>query len=104
MVRGQPEVAADLRAVAAAAERRLGPEGLGQITTASAAEAAAPSREGLAGIGRAVAVMREGQRAYSGDHDRLFQPKVITQSGDHDHLPRVRRGRGWGREQYGRRL
>lgn len=32
--------------------------------------------------------------AYSGDHDRLFQPKVITQSGDHDHLPRVGLGRG----------
>ncbi|MFC7555549.1 hypothetical protein ACFQU7_29950 [Pseudoroseomonas wenyumeiae] len=42
--------------------------------------------------------------AYSGDHDRLFQPKVITQSGDHDHLPRVGLGRGWGRERYGRRL
>jgi hypothetical protein len=25
--------------------------------------------------------------AYSGDHDRLIQPKVITQSGDPDHLP-----------------
>jgi ATP-dependent exoDNAse (exonuclease V) alpha subunit len=63
VVRGQPEVAAELRAVAAAAEQRLGPQGVNQSLTAEAAEAATPSREGLAGIGRAVAAMREGQRA-----------------------------------------
>ncbi|MCG7363736.1 Ti-type conjugative transfer relaxase TraA [Roseomonas sp. ACRSG] len=60
VVRGQPEVVAELRAVAAAAEQRLGPQGVEQSLTA---KAAAPSREGLAGISRAVAAMRDGQRA-----------------------------------------
>ena len=43
--------------------------------------------------------------AYSGDPDRLIQPKVIMQAGDRDHLPP---GKGWqvagAKEKCGRRL
>jgi Ti-type conjugative transfer relaxase TraA len=92
VVRGQPEVAAELRAVAAAAERRLGPEGLGQITTASAAEAAAPSREGLSGVGRAMAAMREGQRAVE-TQERV---QARSQEAEQQRLG-IRRGPGLGR-------
>jgi IS5 family transposase len=54
---------------------------------------------------RLVAGLMYLQHAYSGDPDRLFQPKVITQSGDHDHLPRIGAWQGDGAgEQYGRRL
>jgi Ti-type conjugative transfer relaxase TraA len=92
VVRGQPEVAAELRAVAAAAERRLGPEGLGQITTASAAEAAAPSREGLSGVGRAMAAMREGQRAV----ETQERAQARSQEAEQQRLG-IRRGPGLGR-------
>ena len=62
-------------------------------TVQSRAEAEAELR---GQISRIFAARRRvyGSPAYSGDHDRLFQPKVITQSGDHDHLPRVGLGRG----------
>ncbi|MFC7557341.1 hypothetical protein ACFQU7_41650 [Pseudoroseomonas wenyumeiae] len=91
MVRGQPEVAAELRAVAAAVERRLGPQGVEQSLTAKAAEAATPSREGLAGVGRAVAAMREGHRAVQAQ-DRA---QARQQESQRQRLG-VRRGPGMG--------
>ncbi|MBO1077761.1 hypothetical protein [Roseomonas haemaphysalidis] len=58
----QPEVAAELRAVAEAAERRLGAQAVGQDNTAGAGSATL-SPEGLAGIGRAVSAVRDAQQA-----------------------------------------
>jgi hypothetical protein len=92
VARQQPEVAAELRAVVAAAERRLGPQGVEQSLTAKAAEAAAPSREGLAGIGRAVAATREGQRAVE-TQERV---QARSQEAQQQRLG-IRRGQGLGR-------
>ncbi|MCG7360601.1 Ti-type conjugative transfer relaxase TraA [Roseomonas sp. ACRSG] len=93
VVRGQPEVAAELRAVATAAEQRLGPQqGVEQSLTAKAAEAAVPSREGLAGVGRAVAAMRDGQRAVE-TQERV---QARSQAAEQQRLG-VRRGPGLGR-------
>ena len=92
MVRGQPEVAAELRAVAAAAEQRLGPQGVEQSLSAKAAEAATPSREGLAGVARAVAAMREGQRAVQAQ-ERI---QARSQEAEQQRLG-IRRGPGLGR-------
>ncbi|USQ74216.1 IS3 family transposase (plasmid) [Roseomonas mucosa] len=59
---------------------------------------------GRYGSPRVHATLR-AQGAYSGDPDRLIQPKVIMQSGDRDHLPS---GEGWqvagAKEKCGRRL
>ncbi|MBC9179114.1 Ti-type conjugative transfer relaxase TraA [Pseudoroseomonas ludipueritiae] len=92
VVRRQPEVAAELRAVAAAAEQRLRPQGVEQSLTAKAAEAVAPSRKGLAGIGRAVAVLREGQRAVEAQ-ERI---QARTQEAEQQRLG-IRRAPGLGR-------
>jgi Ti-type conjugative transfer relaxase TraA len=90
-VQSRPEVAAELRAVAEAAERRLGPKGTGQITTAGLAEAAARPREGLAGISRAMEAMRDGQRAVQAQ-DRA---QARQQESQRQRLG-VRRGLGMG--------
>ncbi|WP_233560299.1 hypothetical protein [Teichococcus wenyumeiae] len=78
--------------MAAAAERRLGPQGVEQSLTAKAAEAAAPSREGLAGVGRAVAAMREGQRAVQAQE----RVQARSQAAEQQRLG-IRRGPGLGR-------
>jgi Ti-type conjugative transfer relaxase TraA len=91
VVQSQPEVAAELQAVAEAAERRLGPQGVGQTIPAKAAKAAVPSREGLAGINRAVAALREGQRAVQA------QERVQTRSQEAEQQRLgIRRGLGRG--------
>jgi Ti-type conjugative transfer relaxase TraA len=92
VVRGQPEVAAELQAVTVAAEQRLGPQGVEQRLTADAAEAAAPLRAGLAGISRAVAVLREGQRAVE-TQERV---QARSQAAEQQRLG-IRRGPGLGR-------
>jgi Ti-type conjugative transfer relaxase TraA len=92
VVRRQPEVVAELRAVAAAAEQRLGPQGVEQSLTAGAAEAAAPLREGLAGVARAVVAMREGQRAV----EALERVQARSQEVEQQRLG-IRRAPGLGR-------
>lgn len=67
-VLAKPGVEAELRAVMEAATRRLGEGRVGELVRGArgAHEEPGPGqREGLAGIGRAVAAMGEGQRAHS---------------------------------------
>jgi Ti-type conjugative transfer relaxase TraA len=89
-VQSRPEIAAEMRAVAEAAERLLGPDGLSQARTAGPAEAAQP-REGLAGISRAMEAMRDGQRAVQAQ-DRA---QARQQEGQRQQLG-LRRGPGMG--------
>ncbi|MFC7557578.1 hypothetical protein ACFQU7_43210 [Pseudoroseomonas wenyumeiae] len=65
---------------------------MGQGLTAEAAEAAALSREGLAGVGRAVAAVREGQRAVE-MQERI---QARSQAAEQQRLG-IRRGPGLGR-------
>jgi hypothetical protein len=58
----RPEVAKELRAVTEGAEQRLGALGQGSAVRGTAG-AAAQSREGLAGINRAVEAVRDAERA-----------------------------------------
>ncbi|MFC7555987.1 BID domain-containing protein [Pseudoroseomonas wenyumeiae] len=53
--------------------------GVEQSLTAKAAEAATSSREGLAGVGRAVAALREGQRAVEAQERVQAQPQEAEQ-------------------------
>jgi hypothetical protein len=82
-------VVAELRAVAAAAEQRLGPAGWGQITIAGSGEVTTQAREGLVGIGRAVVAMRDGQRAVEARDYAQAQKQEAQQQ-----RLGIRRGRG----------
>jgi hypothetical protein len=89
VVRQQPAVVAELRAVAAAAEQRLGPAGWGQITITGSGEVTTQAREGLVGIGRAVVAMRDGQRAVEARDYAQAQKQEAQQQ-----RLGIRRGRG----------
>jgi len=65
-VESRPAVAAELRAVMDAAGKRLGEDGVRDLVRGARAAGGGPeAREGLAGIGRALAVSGEGQRAHA---------------------------------------
>jgi glutamate dehydrogenase/leucine dehydrogenase len=83
-------VVAELRAVAEAAEQRLGPAGLGQITIAGSGEVTTQAREGLVGIGRAVVAMRDRQRAVEAREAAQAQKQEAQQQ----QRLGIRRGRG----------
>jgi Ti-type conjugative transfer relaxase TraA len=89
-VEARPEVAKELRAVAEAAERRLGAQWVGQVSSAAGtAKAAAQPREGLAGISRAVGAMRDGQRAV----EEQERTRAWSKEAEQQKLG-IRRGRG----------
>ncbi|MBC9176131.1 Ti-type conjugative transfer relaxase TraA [Pseudoroseomonas ludipueritiae] len=90
-VQSRPAVAAELQAVAEAAEQRLGPEGAIQATKAGLLEAAACPREGLVGVSRAMEAMRDGQRAMQAQ-DRAQERQQESQR----QRLGVRRGPGMG--------
>jgi len=70
-VEGKPAVAAELRTVTEAARHRLGEDGVRDLVRgARAAQGGPEPREGLAGIGRALAAAGEGQRAHAAQQDR----------------------------------
>jgi len=70
-VESKPGVVAELRAVTEAAGQRLGEDGVRDLVRgARAAQGGPEAREGLAGIGRALAVVGEGQRAYANVQER----------------------------------
>lgn len=61
---GKPAVAAELRAVAEAAGRRLGEDGVRELVRgARGAQEGLGQREGVAGIGRVLAVAQDGRLA-----------------------------------------
>jgi len=63
---GRPGVEAELRAFAETAGKRLGEDGVRDLLRgARGAQGGPEAREGLAGIGRALAVAGEGQRAHA---------------------------------------
>ncbi|MBO1081656.1 Ti-type conjugative transfer relaxase TraA [Roseomonas haemaphysalidis] len=86
-----PEVAAELHAMADAAERRLGAQVVGTSNTAGPGTATL-SREGLAGIGRAVSAVRDGQQAVQAQE----RAQVRSQEAEQQRLG-IRLGRGPGR-------
>jgi len=70
---GKPAVAAELRAVTEAAGQRLGEDGVRDLVRsrgARAAQGGPEAREGLAGVGRALAASGEGQRAHAAQQER----------------------------------
>jgi len=70
-VAARPRVEAELRAVTEAAGRRLGEDGARELMRGARAGQDGPGqREGLAGIGRALAASGEGQRAYTRVQER----------------------------------
>jgi len=70
-VAGRPAVAAELRAVMEAAGQRLGEDGVRDLVRgARGAQGGPEAREGLAGIGRALAAVGEGQRAHAAQQER----------------------------------
>jgi hypothetical protein len=90
-VGARPEVAAELQAVAEAAERRLGAQAVGQGNTAGPGSATL-SREGLAGIGRAVSAVRDGQQAMQAQERSQARSRETEQQ-----RLGLRPGRGLGR-------
>jgi hypothetical protein len=90
-VAAKPEVAAELRAFAAAAERRLGAEGirgLRQEARAARGGAGAQRKEGgLAAVGRALAAELEGRLGHA-VRERAAERQRET------HQPGMRQGRG----------
>ncbi len=70
-VESKPAVAAELRAAMEAAGKRLGEDGVRDLVrSARGAQGGPEAREGLAGIGRALAVSGEGQRAHAAVQER----------------------------------
>ena len=73
-VEGKPAVAAELRAVTEAAGQRLGEDGVRDLVRGvrgvRGAQGGTEAWEGLAGIGRALAVSGEGQRAHASVQER----------------------------------
>jgi len=70
-VESKPAVAAELRAVTEAAGQRLGEDGVRDLVRGARGVQGGPeAREGLAGIGRALAVSGEGQRAHAAAQER----------------------------------
>ena len=73
-VEGKSAVAAELRAVAEAAGRRLGEDGVRELVRGArgvqGAQDGPGQREGLAGIGRALVASGEGQRAHATQQER----------------------------------
>jgi len=68
----RPGVDAELRAFAEAAGRRLGDDGVRELVRGARGVQDGPGqREGLAGIGRALAASGEGQRAHATMQDRV---------------------------------
>jgi len=64
-------VEAELRAVMEAARQRLGEDGVRALLRGARAVQGGPEqREGLAGIGRALAAAGEGQRAHASVQER----------------------------------
>jgi hypothetical protein len=87
-VLARPELAAELQAMAEAAERRLGAQAVGQGNTAGPGTAMS-SHEGLAGIGRAVSAVRDGQQAVQAQE----RSQARSQEVEHQRLS-IRLGRG----------
>jgi hypothetical protein len=90
-VLARPEVAVELKAMAEAGEQRLGAQAVGQGNTAGPGTAIS-SREGLAGIGRAVSAVRNGQQAVQAQE----RTQVRAQEAERQKLG-IRPGRGLGR-------
>ena len=88
-VESKPAVAAELRAVTEAAGQRLGEDGVRDLVRsrgARAAQGGPEAREGLAGVGRALAASGEGQRAHAAQQER-------TREAERERLG-LRQGRG----------
>ena len=67
----RPRVDAELRALAEAATRRLGEDGVRELVRGARGVQDGPGqREGLAGIGRVLAASGEGQRAFAAQQER----------------------------------
>jgi hypothetical protein len=73
----RPGMDAELRAFAEAAGRRLGEDGVRELVRGARGVQDGPGqREGLAGIGRALAASGEGQRAHATMQDRAQQDRA----------------------------
>jgi hypothetical protein len=87
----RPEVVAELQAMAEAAEQRLGAQAVGQGNTAGQGITMS-SREGLAGISRAVSAVRDGQQAVQAQERAQMRTQEVKQQ-----RLGIRRGPGIGR-------
>jgi hypothetical protein len=87
----RPEVAKELQAMAEAAEQRLGAQAVGHGNTAGQGTTMS-SREGLAGISRAVSAVRDGQQAARAQE----REQTRAQEAEQQRLG-LRQGRGLGR-------
>jgi Ti-type conjugative transfer relaxase TraA len=91
-LQARPEVARELQAVAKAAERRLGAQANQHAGTTEPAVTTTPSREGLAGISRAVGAVRDGHQAV-----RLQERDQARAKEAEQQRLGIRPGRGLGR-------